>query len=521
VSAVLAAAAPGSFDVPRIDYAALAPILIVLLAAVLGVLVEAFVRERDRRAVQLVITFAALAAAFAAVVMARGTQQIVAQGSVAVDGPTLFMQGSILVLAAMAALVMAEKHVDPAGDSFAPRASALPGSVDEQEFTKLGWLQTEVWPLFLFAVGGMLLFPAATDLLTMFVALEVLSLPLYIMAGLARRRRLLSQEASLKYFVLGAFSSAFFLYGTALLYGYAGTVSLGGIADALTANAGDNSLVIAGTALLSVGLLFKIGAAPFHQWTPDVYQGSPTSVTGFMAACTKVAAFGALMRVMYVALGGIRWDWRPMMYVIAALTMIVGTLFALTQNDIKRMLAYSSVAQAGFMLVGVIATNQAGLDGTMVYLLAYGVATVGAFAIVTLVRDSTGEATHLSQWAGLGKRSPVVASAFALFLLAFAGIPLTSGFTGKFAVFTAGIAGGATPVVVIGVVASAVAAFFYVRVVVLMFFNEPQAEGGPSVVVPSSFTTLAISVSVALTVVIGVLPQLVLNLVDQAGLFIR
>ena len=515
------AAVTGSFDIPTIEYSALAPILIVLGAAVVSVLVEALVPQAYRRPLQLVITFAALVGAFVGVVALWGTQQIVAMGSVAVDGPTLFMQGSILVLSAIAALVMAERRVDPAGDSFAPRASALPGSEDEQAFTRLGWLQTEVWTLFLFCVGGLLLFPASTDLLTMFVALEVLSLPLYIMVGLARRRRLLSQEASLKYFVLGAFSSAFFLYGTALLYGYAGTVSLSGIADALGASAGDTGLVLAGVALLSVGLLFKVGAAPFHQWTPDVYQGSPTSITGFMAACIKVAAFGALLRVMYVALGGIRWDWRPMMYVIAALTMIVGTLFALTQTDIKRMLAYSAIAQAGFMLVGVVATNAAGLEGTMVYLLAYGVATVGEFAIVTLVRDTTGEATHLSQWAGLGKRSPVVAAAFALFLLAFAGIPLTSGFTGKFAVFTAGIAGGATPIVVIGVVASAVAAFFYIRVIVLMFFNEPAAEGGPSVVIPSAFTTLAITVAVALTLVIGVLPQVVFDLVSQAGLFVR
>ena len=173
------------------------------------------------------------------------------------------------------------------------------------------------------------------------------------------------------------------------------------------------------------------------------------------------------------------------------------------------------------MLVGVVAVSAAGLQGTLVYLLAYGIATIGAFAIVTLVRDATGEATHLSQWAGLGKRSPVIASAFALFLLAFAGIPLTSGFTGKFAVFAAGVAGGATSIVVIGVVASAVAAFFYVRVIVLMFFNEPAAEGGPRVVVPSAFTTLAITVSVALTLVIGLLPQVVFNLVSQAGLFVR
>jgi len=519
VSAILAAT--DTFEVPSIEYSALSPILIVLGAAVVSVLLEAFVPRRHRRTAQLTLTFVALAASFAAVIWQRSTRAIVAEGSVAIDGPTLFMQGSILVLAFVAALVMAERQVDPAGDAFAPSASALPGSEAEQAYTRLGWLQTELWPLFLFCVGGMLLFPASTDLLTMFVALEVLSLPLYIMAGLARRRRLLSQEASLKYFVLGAFSSAFFLYGTALLYGFAGTVSLTGIYERVASTASDTGLLLAGTAMLLVGLLFKIGAAPFHQWTPDVYQGSPTPVTGFMAACTKVAAFGALLRVMYVALGGVRWDWRPTMYVIAGLTMIVGTIFALTQTDIKRMLAYSSIAQAGFMLVGVLATNQQGLAGTMVYLVAYGVATIGAFAIVTLVRDSTGEATHLSQWAGLGKRSPLVASVFALFLLAFAGIPLTSGFTGKFAVFTAGIAGGATPVVIVGVIASAVAAFFYIRVIVLMFFNDPPAEGGAVVVIPSAFTTFAIAVTAAVTILIGVLPQLVMTLVNNAGLFIR
>lgn len=518
MSSLLAAA---SFETPTIEYDQLAPIIIIFGVAVVSLLVEAFAPRPWRRVIQLILVFTGLAASFAAVVMIRGTQHIAAMGSVAVDGPTLFMQGSILVLAFIAALVMAERQVDPLGDAFAPRASALPGSSDELAFTQLGWLQTEVWPLFLFSVGGMLLFPASADLLTMFVALEVLSLPLYIMAGLARRRRLLSQEAALKYFVLGAFSSAFFLYGMALFYGYAGSVDLSAISDALTANAGSMWLVVTATALVSVGLLFKIGAVPFHQWTPDVYQGSPTPITGFMAACTKVAAFGALLRIMYVALGGIRWDWRPMMYVIAALTMIVGTLFALTQTDIKRMLAYSSIAQAGFMLVGVIATNQAGLSGTMVYLVAYGIATIGAFAIVTLVRDSTGEASHLSQWAGLGRKAPIVASAFALFLLAFAGIPLTSGFTGKFAVFTAGIAGGATPVVTIGLIASAVAAFFYIRVIVLMFFNEPSSDDSVSVVVPSGFTTLAITISVGLTLVIGLVPQLILNLANQAGLFIR
>lgn len=513
--------ATASFDIPAIDYSAIGPILIVTGAALVGVLVEAFVPQLYRRSVQLVVTFGALLAAFAALISIRGMREIVAVGAVAIDGPTIFLQGSILVLAFIAALVIAEREVDPVGDAFAPRASALPGSVDEQAFTGLGWLQTEVWPLFLFSVGGMLLFPASTDLLTMFVALEVLSLPLYIMVGLARRRRLLSQEAALKYFVLGAFSSAFFLYGTALMYGFAGTVSLSGIADKLTATAGANSLVISGTALLAVGLLFKIGAVPFHQWTPDVYQGAPTPVTGFMAACTKVAAFGALLRVMYVALGGVRWDWRPIMYVIAALSMLVGVVFALTQTDIKRMLAYSSIAQAGFMLIGVVATSRQGLDATLVYLFAYGTATIGAFAVVSLVRDSTGEATHLSQWAGLGRKSPVLASVFAVFLLGFAGIPLTSGFTAKFAVFSAGVAGGATPLVIVGVLASAIGAFFYVRVIVLMFFTEPAADSGVSVVIPSAFTTLAITITAALSLVIGVLPQFILDLANNAGIFIR
>ncbi len=197
----------------------------------------------------------------------------------------------------------------------------------------------------------------------MFVALEVLSLPLYLLCGLARRRRLLSQEAALKYFLLGAFSSAFFLYGIALLYGYAGTVRLSDIADAVSANAGDETLLLVGIALLAVGLLFKVGAAPFHAWTPDVYQGAPTPVTAFMAACTKVAAFGALLRVFYVGLGGLDWDWQPMIWGVAILTMVVGAVVALTQTDVKRMLAYSSIAHAGFILVGLVATDSVNADG--------------------------------------------------------------------------------------------------------------------------------------------------------------
>jgi len=424
------------------------------------------------------------------------------------------------LLVAMAALLIAERDADPAGDAFAARANALPGSEDEREFTRRGWLTTEVWPLFLFSVTGMLIFVSGTDLLILFVGLEVMSLPLYLMAGIARRRPLLSQEAAMKYFLLGAFSSGFFIYGAAMLYGFAGTVELGGIADAITNQAGPNGLLLAGVALLSVGLLFKIAAVPFHQWAPDVYQESPTPITSFMAACVKVAAFGALLRIMYVGLGGLRWDWVPAFWIIAILTMLVGTVLALTQTDMKRMLAYSSIAHAGFLLIAVIATSEEGLAAAMFCLLAYGVSTIGAFGIVTLVRDSTGEATHLSSWAGLGKRSPWVAGTFAVFLLSFAGIPLTGGFIGKFAVFEAGYASGAGWLILVAVILSATAAFFYGRVIVIMFFTDPQ-EDGPTVVVPSAFTAISISSGLALTVILGVFPQPFLDLAEKASIFVR
>ena len=299
-----------------------------------------------------------------------------------------------------------------------------------------------MYPLTLFAIGGMLLFPAANDLLTMFVALEVLSLPLYLLCGLARRRRLLSQEAAMKYFLLGAFSSAFFLFGIAMLYGFAGSVRLSAIAAAASSNTSSLTLLYAGIALVGLGLFFKIGAVPFQSWKPDVYQGAPTPVTALMASCTLVSAFGALLRVFYVAFGQLSWSWRPAMIGIAILTMLGGSIVAITQTDVKRLLAYSSIAQAGYVLTGVVAASTAGLSSSLFYLAAYGMAVIGAFAVVTLVRDQAGEAAHLSRWAGLGKRSPLVAGIFAFFLITFAGIPLTSGFTGKFAVFQAAVRGG-------------------------------------------------------------------------------
>lgn len=510
------------FSQPSFDYVKLAPMLVVFTGAIIGVLIEAFAKREQRRPAQVIVTLLSIAIAFGAVLnnFTAKREGIEAMGAFAVDGASTVLQGIILVVALLGALLFAEEKVDPAGDAFAPRASALPGSPEEQQFTAAGWQQTEVWPLFLFAVGGMLIFPAATDLLTMFVALEVLSLPLYLMAGMARRRRLLSQEAALKYFLLGAFASAFFLYGAALVYGYAGATGFGDIASAVTSYSNNQSLLLLGALFVVIGLLFKVGVAPFHQWSPDVYQGAPTPLTGFMAAATKIAAFGALLRVMYVALGGVRWDWQPIVWILAIVSMLVGTVVGVAQSDIKRMLAFSSVAHAGFLLLAIAAASKDGLGGSLFYLATYGFTTVGAFAVVSLVRDATGEASHLSAWAGLGRKSPLVAGTFALFLLALAGIPLTSGFVGKFAVFSAAAASGATPLVIIAVLASAIAAFFYVRVIVLMFFTE-VSDATASVVVPSLYTKSVVAVTAVLTVLLGVLPQPLLNLVADASTFLR
>ena len=510
-----------SLPAPKIDYTLVMPMLIVFGAAMISVLVEAFVPRRARYASQIAVTVLGLVAAFVAVVRAsNGTKGSTASGSIVVDGPTLFLWGSLLLLTALAVLTMGERFSSgPAGDSFTPQGATIPGSPQEAAAVRAGLVTTEVFPLTLFAVGGMMLFVAAGDLLTMFVALEVLSLPLYILCGLARRRRLLSQEASLKYFLLGAFSSAFFLFGSALLFGYAGTLNLGEIATAITDGTQSQGLLLPGIALVAVGLLFKVGAVPFHSWTPDVYQGAPTQITGFMAACTKIAAFGAILRVVYVGVGGARWDWQPVIWAVAIITMLVGSILAITQTDVKRMLAYSSIAHAGFVLVGVLAFDKAGVSGVLFYLAAYGFSTIGAFAVVTLVRDSGGEATHLSQWAGLGKEHPLVAGIFALFLLAFAGIPLTSGFTAKFAVFAPAVAHGAVWLAVVGVVSSAIAAFFYVRVIVLMYFSEPSGDA-TTVAVPSAMMTVALTIGVAVTVVLGVFPQPVLDLAAHSATFV-
>ncbi|MBN9096751.1 MULTISPECIES: NADH-quinone oxidoreductase subunit NuoN [Actinomycetes] len=527
---------------PPIDYGAVAPLLIILGAACVAVLIEAFLPRHQRWPAQVVLSIVALVAAGLALALYAGNSGpegiTTISDALAVDRPTLFLWGTLLALGLGSILLIADRSVEPGGAFLASAASraavggggggvATGGGVgggDPDPDRGYGspdqapTMQTEVFPFTLFALAGMMTFCAANDLLTMFIALEVLSLPLYLMCGLARRRRLLSQEAAVKYFLLGAFASAFFLYGLALLYGYAGSVRFSEIAAASAGSQKSDALLLGGLGLLVVGLMFKASVGPFHTWTPDVYQGAPTPVTAFMGACTKVAAFGGILRVLYVAFGDTRWEWRGVLWAVAIASMVIGAVIGLTQTDVKRMIAYSSVAHAGFLLLGAMSITAAGTSGTLFYLLAYGFTTLAVFGVISLVRGPDGEATHLSQWAGLAKRSPVVAAVMSFLLLALAGIPLTSGFTAKFAVFSAASADGMVPLVVIALIASAVAAFFYVRVIVLMYFSEP-APDGPTVTVPGAFTTAAITLGVLVTLLLGIVPTLALGWAG-AGTFV-
>ena len=447
-------------------------------------------------------------------------------GSITLDGPAYVMWGGLLVFGLLGVMVFSERNLNNGATAFAASAASVPGSPAEAEASAARIEHTEIFPLALFSIGGMMVFLSANDLLTMFVALEVFSLPLYLLSGMARRRRLLSQEAALKYFLLGAMASAFFLFGTAMLYGYAGSFDLAAIDAAIASPVYGQGLLFVGMALLGIGLLFKMGVVPFHSWVPDVYMGAPTPVTGFMAICTKMAAVGATVRVFYVALGAERWSWQPMLAVLAVLTMAVGTVLALTQTDLKRMLAYSAISHAGFLLTAVVGATAevAGgqinsISSIMFYLIAYGFATIAAFGIVTMVRDSAGEANAIKGWSGLGRKNPLLAGIFAFLLLSFAGIPLTGGFIGKWAVFSSAWRGGYAWLVAAAVLFSLIASYFYIRVIVVMFFGEPS--DGVVVGRASGMTWIPVAVGVVATVYLGLFPAQLLDLVASAGTFLR
>ena len=513
-----------NFQAPEVHWLSLAPILIVLGGAVLGILVEAFAPAKVRRS--MVIGLSILATAGACVMLGLRWEPVLltptSLGEYIEDPLTVAAQSILVIIGFMAVLVMADRT--SVGDgAFAGQPSDRPDSAAEELTERKGYQRSEMFPLTLFSLG-MMIFPAADNFVTLFVALEVMSLPLYIMAATARYRRQLSYESALKYFVLGAFSSGFMLMGSAFLFGFANSLRISALGPAIAQNTNMDWMVLIGVFCVMVGLLFKVGAAPFHAWTPDVYTGAPTPVTGFMAAAVKIAAFAAMLRFYTAVAVYLQWDLLAIFAGVAVLTIIVGTFAGLVQDNVKRMLAYSSIAHAGFILMGIIAIQKGGSGHVLFYTLGYGLATVGAFGVVALVRgrdadgNVLGEAPSLRKWAGIGRTNPWIAGSMLVFLLSFAGIPLTGGFIGKFVIFSDAIKGGLAWLAVVGLVASAITAFYYFRLVRVMFFTEPSEE---SVVVKSEgLSALAIVVCALGTIALGVFPGPVLSLLEKIVILI-
>ncbi len=370
----------------------------------------------------------------------------------------------------------------------------------------------EYYALVLFSTSGMLLLTSASDLIVVFIAIELMSLSLYVLSGLFKRRRQ-AGEASMKYFLLGAFASAFLLYGIALLYGATGTTSIDRIAAAAAA-APHDTLLIAGLGLLLVGFGFKISSAPFHMWVPDVYEGAPTSVTALIATGSKAAVFAVLVRLLLSGVRAVQADWTAVLWVLAALTMTLGNVVAIAQSNLKRMLAYSSIAHVGYMLVGLAAGGAAGAGAVLFYLLAYTFTTAGTFGVITLCVRAGEEAVDVRDYAGLGRRHPVLAFALALLLLSLVGIPPLAGFVGKFYLFGAAVRAGFVWLAVLGVLNSAIAAYYYLRVIVTMYMQEPDEQSAS--VAPSFAGGLALTIAVIGVVLLGLMPAPFVDLAQVA-----
>jgi NADH-quinone oxidoreductase subunit N len=390
----------------------------------------------------------------------------------------------------------------------------------------------EVYALFLVAATGGVVMASANDLIVLFIGLETLSLAFYVLAA-SHRRKAGSAESGIKYFVLGGFSSAFLLYGIALVYGAVGTTNLSEMVATMSGSVPlerNDALVLAGVALLLVGLGFKVAAVPFHLWTPDVYEGAPTPVSAFMASVGKVAAFAALLRVFVVGLPFFRDDWRPAIWLLAVLSLVVGSFLAVVQTDVKRMLAYSSISHAGFILVGVEAAGHRageadsglGVPSALVYLLAYAVMIVGSFAVVAVVARRGDERTDLEAFRGLGKSRPLLALALTVFLVAQAGVPFTSGFIAKFGVIRSGVDERSYALAIIAMVSSVVAAFLYLRILVSAWMNDPPEDGEGATRLPIPFSAgLAIALAAGFTIAVGIFPDWLLHAAESTTQFAR
>ncbi|MDD7586857.1 MAG: NADH-quinone oxidoreductase subunit NuoN [Corynebacterium glucuronolyticum] len=499
---------------PDLNYQLLVPMLVLFGGACVAILFEAMVKGVQRSVVQVFTVGITLLATLGILIynFAQGRFGSYGAGLLMADKPAYIMQMSLIVFT-LGAMFLFVTHTSKA-------AREATGSNRQ--------LESEIHALALFSLFGMVLFVASTNLLMLFIALEVLSLPLYILCSMDRYRPDRSQEASLKYFLLGVVAAALMLYGIVLTFGATGSFDYQSIATA--AEGGVEANFFLGFLFIIVGLMFKIGAVPFHSWVPDVYQGAPTPVTAFMAIATKLAAFGALGRLLTLVVPMNDVDtWKLVIAIVAAVSMAYGAVVAIAQRDVKRLIAYSSIGHAGFILAAFVGATDdvftvAGLEITamsaaIVYLLAYGLATIGAFAVVTLVRDEDGkEATDFDSWAGVGRKHPVIGAAFVIYFLSFAGIPLTAGFIGKLSAFAVPWLAGHAWLVVVALLLSAVAAFAYFRFLTIMFFDAPSKS--TRVVAPQGAVAVIIALTAILTVLMGVLPTWVISLVSEAGSFL-
>lgn len=473
----------GKIPLPDIDIAGVLPALILCVAGIVVMLTGLFVRVRSI-ATAAVISFVGVVLAFAANEPLRSVNRLSYSGLVAVDAFTWFLNLLLLAAAGITILVSVRYMVDDGPELF------------------------EYFVLLLFATAGMMFMVSANHLLLIFVGLETLSISIYVLAGIMPES-IRSKEAGLKYLVLGAFSSGFFLYGAALLYGATGSLSLPTIAKFLQSDP-SNLLALAGMGLLLVGFSFKVAAVPFHMWTPDVYEGAATPLTGYMSVAVKAGAFAAFMRVFFEGLLPLQVNWTQMLWLIAAVTMIVGNVVALVQENIKRMLAYSSIAHAGYIIIGLVAGSEAGTGGILYYLLAYTFTNLGAFAVVTLVGRKGEANTMIDDYRGLAKSHPVLALAMSVFLFSLAGMPPTAGFVGKFTIFKAAVTCGYIWLVVIGVLTSAISVYYYFRVIMKMYMETRETEIRSLQFEPSLI--LALTVTAIVVLYIGIFPSPYLSL---------
>lgn len=479
-----------AITIPAINFAAIMPEIILSVVGMALLLINVFVPS-EKKGYLAWLSLAGVIVTFFSVVSGWGNPQEGFSGSVLQDNFSLFFKGIFLVAAALSVLIT------------------------DQYLEREGCNHGEIYPLLLFATVGMMLMAAGTDLMTIFIGLEIMSICLYVLAGF-NRDSLKSNESGLKYFLLGAFSTGFLLYGMALTYGATGTTKLAKIASFAVQNGmvANNPMLLAGMILMATGFAFKVAAAPFHMWTPDVYEGAPTPVTAFMSVGPKAAGFAAFLRVLMIAMPTLKPEWTGLLWILAVLTMTVGNVTALYQMNIKRMLAYSSIAHAGYILVGFTAGNSVGAAGIMFYMLSYAFMNIGAFAILILAGRKGDSGNTLSDMTGFGYKHPVLGVAMTIFLFSLAGIPPAAGFVGKFYLFSGAIQAGYFWLAIIGVLNSAASVYYYLRVMVYMYMKEPVEDFGWLTVTPAF--ALCLLVSVAGVLIPGISPGVLLSLAQKA-----